>query len=115
MPAKEHTPNLTPNPTPDESVIEAALTPSTIRYAGGAVILLGLGVFIVWLAMAPMHAVSSADACDAAFKQARSRTDTIAAALLSFPDPTGHHVTRRCGERLAAPHPGGRRGTTSAI
>jgi hypothetical protein len=48
--------------------------------------------------MAPMHAVSSAGACDAAFKKARSRTDTIAAALLSFPDPSGRHLNRRCGE-----------------
>lgn len=86
------------NVTPDESARDAALTPSALRYSGGAVILLGLGVFIAWLAMAPMHAVSSADACDAAFKNARSRTDTIAAALLSFPDPSGRHLNRRCGE-----------------
>ncbi|MBL0890356.1 MAG: hypothetical protein K2Y26_01775 [Gemmatimonadaceae bacterium] len=68
------------------------------RYGGGAVIVAALGVFIVWLAMGPTHAVSSAEACDAAFKKARSRTDTIAAALLSFPDPSGHRVNRRCGE-----------------
>ena len=90
--------NHTSNPTPDDSASDAALTPSTVRYAGGAVILVGLGVLIAWLAMAPMHAVSSADACDAAFEKARSRTDTIAAALLSFPDPSGRHLNRRCGE-----------------
>lgn len=75
-----------------------SLSSSSLRYGGGAMILLGLGIFVAWLAMAPMHAVSSAGACDAAFKDARSRTDTIAAALLSFPDTTGHHLSRRCGE-----------------
>jgi len=71
------------------------------RLGGGVAIVFTLALLVGWLAMRPVRGVSSAEDCARAFQQANSRTDSIAAALLSFPDPSGHHVQRRCGETLA--------------
>ena len=81
---------------------ERSVRSNAKRYAGGAAVVLTLGLLVGWLAMRPVRGVASAEDCAHAFEQAHSRTDTIAAALLSFPDPTGHHVPRRCGETLPA-------------
>lgn len=79
---------------------DRAIRSSAKRYAGGAAVVLTLALLVGWLAMRPVRGVSSAEECARAFEQAQSRTDSIAAALLSFPDPSGHQVPRRCGETL---------------
>jgi hypothetical protein len=80
--------------------IDRSIRAGAKRYAGGAAVVLTLAMLVGWLAMRPVRGVSSAEECARAFEQAQSRTDSIAAALLSFPDPAGHQVPRRCGETL---------------
>ena len=82
------------------TTIDRSIRSNAKRYAGGAAVVLTLALLVGWLAMRPVRGVSSAEECARAFEHAHSRTDSIAAALLSFPDPTGHHVLRRCGETL---------------
>ena len=60
--------------------------------------LLLLVVLVGKLAIGPVHGVKNAAACERAYADARSRTDSISVELLSFPDPAGRRVTRRCGE-----------------
>ncbi|BAH40416.1 MAG TPA: hypothetical protein DGD08_05020 [Gemmatimonas aurantiaca] len=69
------------------------------RYGFAAGLLLALGFFAYRLAIAPVHAVSSASACDGAYARAHTRADSIAVDLLSYPDPAGYGVDRRCGTR----------------
>lgn len=57
-----------------------------------------LVVLVAKLALAPVHGVHSAAECAQAYADARSRTDTISADLLSFPDSLNRHLSRRCGE-----------------
>ncbi len=61
-----------------------------------------LVVLVGNLALGPVHGVRNEAACERAYAEARTRTDSISAQLLSFPDPAGRGVTRRCGELHAA-------------
>jgi hypothetical protein len=57
-----------------------------------------LVLLISRLAFAPIHGVRDAAACERAYADAQTRQDSIAVATLSYPDPHGHPVKRRCGE-----------------
>lgn len=63
-----------------------------------ASVLVVLVVLVAKLAIAPVHGVHDAAGCEQAWADARSRTDTISADLLSFPDSLNRHLSRRCGE-----------------
>ena len=67
-------------------------------YAASVTAMLLLVVLVGKLAIGPVHGVRNEAACERAYAEARSRTDSISVALLSFPDPAGRRVTRRCGE-----------------
>jgi hypothetical protein len=63
-----------------------------------ASVLVVLVVLVAKLAIAPVHGVHDAAGCERAWAEARSRTDTISADLLSFPDSMNRRLSRRCGE-----------------
>jgi hypothetical protein len=63
-----------------------------------ASVLVVLVVLVAKLAIAPVHGVHDAAGCERAWAKARSRTDTISADLLSFPDSMNRRLSRRCGE-----------------
>ena len=63
-----------------------------------ASVLVVLVVLVAKLAIAPVHGVHDAGGCERAWANARSRTDTISADLLSFPDSMNRRLSRRCGE-----------------
>jgi hypothetical protein len=63
-----------------------------------ASVLVVLVVLVAKLAIAPVHGVHDAAGCEQAWADARSRTDTISADLLSFPDSLNRRISRRCGE-----------------
>ena len=67
-------------------------------FAASATAMLLLVVLVGTLALGPVHGVKNAAACERAYADARTRTDSISVELLSFPDPAGHRVTHRCGE-----------------
>jgi hypothetical protein len=67
-------------------------------YAASATAILLLVVLVGKLALGPVHGVRNTAACERAYAEARTRTDSMSAELLSFPDPAGSRVTRRCGE-----------------
>jgi hypothetical protein len=67
-------------------------------YAASATAMLLLVVVVGTLALGPVHGVKNAAACERAYAEAKTRTDSISVELLSFPDPAGRRVTRRCGE-----------------
>jgi hypothetical protein len=68
------------------------------RYGASAVVLAVLVVLAWRLALAPGHGVRDAAGCERAYAAARTHADTVSAAFLSYPDPTGRNVKRRCGE-----------------
>jgi hypothetical protein len=61
-----------------------------------------LVVLVGKLVLGPVHGVRNEAACERAYAEARTRTDSISAQLLSFPEPARRGVTRRCGELHAA-------------
>lgn len=67
-------------------------------YTASVSVMLLLVVLVGKLAIGPVHGVKNAAACERAYADARTRTDSISVELLSFPDPAGRRVTRRCGE-----------------
>ena len=67
-------------------------------YTASLTVMLLLVVLVGKLAIGPVHGVKNAVECERAYADARTRTDSISVELLSFPDPSGHRVTRRCGE-----------------
>lgn len=87
---------------PPVSPRHAAVGPSA-RYVAGGMIVLMLSVLVSRLALAPVHGVRNAAACKEAYTNARSRTDSMFTALLSYPDPHGHGISRRCGELNSSP------------
>lgn len=66
-------------------------------------ILIALGSFFSWRAMAPVHAVGDAAACERAYTEATTRTDSLSVDLMSYPDPLRRGVTQRCGWRSPTP------------
>ena len=84
---------------PEPSVSSGPGRPSRAAgYTASVTALLLLVVLVGKLAIGPVHGVKNAAACERAYADARSRTDSISVELLSFPDPAGRRVTRRCGE-----------------
>jgi len=69
-----------------------------VGYTASVSVMLLLAVLVGKLALGPVHGVKNAAACERAYADARTRTDSISVELLSFPDPAGRRVTRRCGE-----------------
>ena len=69
-----------------------------LRYATAAALVVGFVVLVGRLALAPVHGVHTAAECDRAYASAQTRTDSIAVDFLSFPDPAGRQITRRCNE-----------------
>lgn len=72
------------------------------RFISASVVMV-LVVLVAKLAIAPVHGVGSAADCAQAYADAKSRTDTIAADLLSFPDSLSRRVSHRCGELRVTP------------
>ncbi len=84
---------------PEPSVSSGAGRLSRVAaYAASATAILLLVVLVGKLALGPVHGVSNTAACERAYAEARTRTDSMSVELLSFPDPAGSRVTRRCGE-----------------
>lgn len=50
------------------------------------------------LALAPVHGVHDAAACQRQYAAARTRTDSLSVDMRSFRDPAMGHLMRRCGE-----------------
>jgi hypothetical protein len=73
-----------------------------MRAAVGTAITLVIALLVAKLAYAPVHGVRNAEACEQAYAQATSRTDTIAVDMLSFAGGASGRIRRRCGE-LRAP------------
>jgi hypothetical protein len=69
-----------------------------LRYSGAAVLVLGIVVLVSKLALAPVQGVHTAAECRGAYAKAQTRSDSNAVDFLSFPDPAGRHITRRCHE-----------------
>lgn len=69
-----------------------------MRTAVGMTITAAIVLLVAKLAIAPVHGVRNATACERAYADATSRTDSIAVDMLSFPDSTNRRVSRRCGE-----------------
>ena len=74
------------------------MTSAMARFFSAGVVV-ALVVLLAKLAIAPVHGVRNAADCARAYADARSRTDTIAADLLSFPDGRSRRISHRCGER----------------
>lgn len=75
--------------------------PDVISRFISASVVVALVVLVATLANAPVHGVRTAADCARAYADASSRTDTISADLLSFPDSRDRRVSRRCGELRA--------------
>jgi hypothetical protein len=75
---------------------------AVLRYGGAAALVLGLVVLVSRLALAPVQGVHNAAECRSAYVRAQTRSDSNAVDFLSFPDPAGRHITRRCNEVLPA-------------
>jgi hypothetical protein len=73
-----------------------------LRYSGAAALVLGLVLLVSKLALAPVQGVHNAAECRRAYAKAQTRSDSNAVDFLSFPDPAGRHITRRCNEVLPA-------------
>lgn len=76
------------------------MTDAMSRFISASVVV-ALVVLVAKLAIAPLHGVRSDADCARAYADASSRTDTISADLLSFPDSRDRRVSRRCGELRA--------------
>ena len=70
----------------------------TLRYAASALVLAVLVIVVSTLALAPVHGVHDAAACQREYAEARTRTDSISVDTRSFRDPAMGHLMRRCGE-----------------
>ena len=84
-------------PEPSVSSVPGRLSRAAGFAASATAMLLLVGL-VGKLALGPVHGVKDAAACERAYADARTRTDSISVELLSFPDPAGRRVTRRCGE-----------------
>jgi hypothetical protein len=85
-----------PSTSPSRAGLAAAA-----RYGAAAAVLVLLALLGWRLALAPVHGVRDAAACERAYAAARTHADSLSAAFLSFPDPAGRAVKRRCGELRA--------------
>ena len=67
------------------------------RHGVAVSILLAMAFLSYRLMLAPVHGVRDVSMCDRAYAEARTHEDTLAVAFLSYPDPAGRSVQRRCG------------------
>lgn len=72
-----------------------------LGYSGAATLVLGVVVLVSELAVAPVQGVHDAAECRSAYDKAQTRSDSMSVHFMSFPDPAGRQITRRCNEVLA--------------